>query len=92
MARIRSKTSVVCDAGPIIHLDELECLYLMEDFEKVFVPAVVRTEVLTHRSVAFEDSKVRWEEIADQSPVEERFPSNVRHFDTIEGLGVQKPY
>jgi hypothetical protein len=42
----RSKTSVVCDAGPIIHLDELECLHLMEDFEKVFVPDVVRKEVL----------------------------------------------
>ena len=38
MGRIRSKTSVVCDAGPIIHLDELECLHLMEDFERVFVP------------------------------------------------------
>jgi hypothetical protein len=23
VARIRSKTSVVCDAGPIIHIDEL---------------------------------------------------------------------
>jgi len=23
---------VVCDAGPLIHLDELECLILLKDF------------------------------------------------------------
>jgi len=85
MARIRSKTSVVCDAGPIIHLDELECLYLMEDFEKVFVPTVVRKEVLTHRSVTFEDENVRWEEIPDQSPVEERFRTVYRVFSLDAG-------
>ena len=70
MGRIRSKTSVVCDAGPIIHLDELECLHLMEDFERVFVPDVVRKEVLTYRDVAFEDSDVRWSGISHQFPVE----------------------
>jgi len=59
MGRIRSKTSVVCDAAPIIHLDELQRLHLMEDFEKVFVPEIVRKEVLTHRGVAFKDSNVR---------------------------------
>ena len=26
MAKIRSKTVVVCDAGPLIHLDEVGCL------------------------------------------------------------------
>ena len=64
MGRIRSKTSVVCDAGPIIHLDELECLHLMEDFERVFVPDVVRKEVLTYRDVALLEeviSRVRHE-------------------------------
>lgn len=70
MGRIRSKTSVVCDAGPIIHLDELECLHLMEDFESVFAPDVVRKEVLTYRGVAFEDSNVRWTGISHQFPVE----------------------
>lgn len=85
MARIRSKTIVVCDAGPIIHLDELECLYLMEDFEKLFVPAVVRTEVLTHRSVAFEDANVRWEGIPDQSPVEEHFRTVYKVFSLDAG-------
>ncbi len=85
MARIRAKTSVVCDAGPIIHLDELECLYLMEDFEKVFVPTVVQKEVLTHRGVVFEDANVRWEEIPDQSPVEEPFRTVYRVFSLDAG-------
>jgi len=33
MERIRSKTAVVCDAGPIIHLDEVGCLSLLNDFK-----------------------------------------------------------
>ena len=85
MARIRSKTSVVCDAGPIIHLDELHCLYLMEDFEKVFVPTVVRKEVLIYRSAAFENANVRWEEIPDQSPVEEHYQTVFRVFSLDSG-------
>lgn len=48
MGKIKSQTHIVCDAGPIIHLDELDCLYLLEDFEKVVVPEVVRREVLQH--------------------------------------------
>lgn len=92
MARSRSKTSVVCDAGPIIHLDELECLYLMEDFEKVFLPTVVKKEVLTHRSIAFEDANVRWEEIPDQSPVEERFRTVYRVFALDAGEAAALSY
>jgi hypothetical protein len=35
----------VCDAGPIIHLDELACLHLMTDFSSVLVPNGVCEEV-----------------------------------------------
>ena len=34
-------TLVVCDAGPLIHLDEVECLSLLTDFAEVLVPNVV---------------------------------------------------
>lgn len=85
MARIRSKINVVCDAGPIIHLDELACLYLMEDFEKAFVPSVVKKEVLTHRTIAFDDSNVRWEEIPNKSPGEEHFQTMCRVFSLDAG-------
>jgi predicted nucleic acid-binding protein len=40
---------VVCDAGPLIHLDELGCLNLLTDFSDVLVPAKVWAEVGRHR-------------------------------------------
>ena len=45
----KTKPVVVADAGPIIHLDELGCLDVMMDFEKVYVPDAVWQEVLIHR-------------------------------------------
>lgn len=44
-----SATLVVCDAGPMIHLDELGCLDLLEDFSEVLVPQAVWQEVRRHR-------------------------------------------
>lgn len=40
---------VVCDAGPLIHLDELEALDLLADFAEVMVPDAVWREVERHR-------------------------------------------
>lgn len=40
---------VVCDAGPLIHLDELGCLDLLSDFSEVLVPEAVWREVRQHR-------------------------------------------
>lgn len=40
---------VVCDAGPLIHLDELDSLDLLSDFAQVFVPNGVWLEVEKHR-------------------------------------------
>ncbi len=71
MVTNRSKTEVVCDAGPIIHLDELDCLKLMGDFARVFVPDVVKKEVLAHRRVKFDDSDVRWIEISHELSIVE---------------------
>jgi len=36
---------VVCDAGPLIHLDELGCLNLLNDFSQVLIPEQVWQEV-----------------------------------------------
>lgn len=50
---------VVCDAGPLIHLDQLGCLDLLSDFSVVLVPDAVWSEVLKHRAprdrLAFEE-------------------------------------
>ena len=40
---------VVCNAGPIIHLDQLGCLDLLSDFPSLLVPNEVWQEVLKHR-------------------------------------------
>ena len=42
--------AAVADAGPLIHLDELDALPLLAGFTEVLVPAVVSTEVSRHRS------------------------------------------
>ena len=48
---------VVCDAGPLIHLDQLACLDLLADFSRFVVPDVVWREVEHHRPTAL-DQKV----------------------------------
>jgi predicted nucleic acid-binding protein len=45
--------AVVCDAGPLIHLDELGVLHLLGDFAALWVPAIVRSEVERHRPSLF---------------------------------------
>lgn len=40
---------VVCDAGPLIHLDQLDSLDLISDFDPLLVPEEVWAEVLHHR-------------------------------------------
>ena len=51
----KSSTKVVCDAGPFIHLDELNCLELLADFEEIVLPLVVEKEILDHRLSALQD-------------------------------------
>lgn len=46
--------AVVCDAGPLIHLDELDSVDLLSDFHDVLVPDAVWNEVVRHRPHALE--------------------------------------
>jgi predicted nucleic acid-binding protein len=85
MARTRSQIGVVCDAGPIIHLDELGCLHLMGDFDKALVPDAVRREVLKHRAITFEEVRVKWVGISQKRAVEEPLGTMCRVFSLDEG-------
>ena len=40
---------VVLDAGPIIHLDELQCLRLLAGFQALYIPSAVWQEIVHHR-------------------------------------------
>lgn len=54
---------VVCDAGPLIHLDELGCVDLLADFPQVLVPLAVWDEVAKHRPRAVTYSNVRFQKV-----------------------------
>jgi predicted nucleic acid-binding protein len=49
VAKTDPSPEVVCDAGPLIHLDELDCLDLLADFASILVPEAVWHEVAHHR-------------------------------------------
>ena len=59
---------VVCDAGPLIHLDELGCLTLLADFREVLVPVTVWREVETHRPTALTHPQVALRQVVPQEP------------------------
>ncbi|MES1244354.1 MAG: DNA-binding protein [Acidobacteriota bacterium] len=60
----------VADAGPLIHLDELDSLDLLADFASVLVPDAVWNEVQRHRPRALDGSRCRLERQAGTSPQE----------------------
>ena len=51
---------VVADAGPLIHLDELNALDVLSDYAQVQVPDAVWQEVEHHRPTALCHPAVRW--------------------------------
>ena len=54
MGKTKSALQAVCDAGPLIHLDELGCIELLGDFDRVVIAQAVRDEVHRHRPRALE--------------------------------------
>ena len=54
--------TVVLDAGPVIHLDEIGCLHLLTDFKRLLLPGAVSQEIESHRSVVFQ-SNVLFEKV-----------------------------
>ena len=59
---------VICDAGPIIHLDELDCLDLLADFSQVLVPKAVWHEVQRHRPTACHHRSVLLQRVSPDTP------------------------
>jgi predicted nucleic acid-binding protein len=55
---IKSSVKVICDAGPIIHLDEINCLNLLNDFEEIILPFSVEREIELHRPTALPGSRL----------------------------------
>lgn len=74
---------VVCDAGPLIHLDEIDCLDLLADFERVLVPEQVWEEVLRHRTSFFEAPFLN--RLSVEIPSDPIFQSSFRSFGLDQG-------
>jgi predicted nucleic acid-binding protein len=58
---------VVCDAGPLIHLDELGRVALLDDFNEVLVPSAVWSEVTRHRPGALTVAGVPFRQVSTSS-------------------------
>jgi len=56
-------SEAVLDAGPLIHLAELQALDVLGDFSQLYVPAAVRQEVLTYQSKLFEMSSLPFHDV-----------------------------
>ena len=55
--------NVILDAGPIIHLDEIDSLHLLLDFKKLIIPDAVWREVEYHRPSVFKHKDVNFEKV-----------------------------
>jgi predicted nucleic acid-binding protein len=75
----------VLDAGPLIHLDEIESLRLVEGFREVLLPEIVEREALLHRPNLRLDSIPGLVRIARQSAIPESLLVMAREFGLHEG-------
>jgi predicted nucleic acid-binding protein len=76
----KSERIVICDAGPVVHLDELDCLDLLSDFEKVIVPERVRQEIEHVRQSALEKPWMSFTIIGRRSDFDSGLLTMVRTF------------
>jgi predicted nucleic acid-binding protein len=65
-----NKTIVICDTGPVLHLDELECLYLLKDFHQVILPETVVREIEEHRPGMLKNQFVPFKTVSISFPVD----------------------
>jgi predicted nucleic acid-binding protein len=76
---------VVCDAGPLIHLDELNSFDLLSDFADVLIPDAVWREVQMHRPGVLTKSGVILSRIAPRKPVSPQLASLAQVFSLHAG-------
>jgi len=92
----KSPLRVICDAGPIIHLDELDCLDLLNDFKEIILPATVTKEIKRNRKLALEKIRRKFIELPGKKPRNEQLLTMCQVFSLdigeIEALAVLEKY
>lgn len=87
---------VVCDAGPIIHLDELGCLPLLNDFADILVPNSVWQEVCQNRPTAVTAPGVSFRiitrELKNSPEIEVLLKAFTLHAGEYDALKIAKEY
>jgi predicted nucleic acid-binding protein len=78
---------IICDAGPLIHLDELDCIDLLSDFDAVLIPNQVWQEVQNHRPTALTHDMLKLQRVTVSIDTSAAFQSLV-HRLTLD-LGEQ---
>lgn len=66
MARTEPRAAVAVEAGPLIHLHELDALDLLQDFARVFVPETVWDELADRRPAVLRRQAMRLQRVALQ--------------------------
>lgn len=79
--------TVVCDAGPIIHLHELDSLSLLADFAQLLVPEQVWQEVEQHRPKALAQPNLSLQKMSVVISPQTTFQTLIQTFSL--GLGEQ---
>ena len=80
MAAIEDWPVAICDAGPLIHLDEIGCVDLLADFQTLLIPEQVRAEVVRHRRSALEAPALAYRCVPVTISSEAQFRAIVRSF------------
>lgn len=92
----KSPFDIVCDAGPLIHLDEVGCLSLLNDFNDILIPEQVWQEVLQNRPSALNDSQIPLHsvpvEISAQNPFKTLFRALSLNLGEQAALSLMEKY
>jgi len=85
MAKTKSNIKAICDAGPVIHLDELNCLNLLCDFQEIILADTVWQEVKHHRPTALKNTDIPFVRSAREHPKDELLRTMCRIFSLDAG-------
>lgn len=85
MAKTKSNIRAICDAGPVIHLDELNCLNLLCDFQEIILSDTVWGEIKHHRPTALKNTDIPFIRSPREYPKDEFLRTMCRIFSLDAG-------
>ena len=94
MAMNKLNIKVICDAGPVIHLDELNNLELLCNFQEIILTDTVWNEIQYHRPEALKNKNIHFLRVSQNYPESELLRTMCRIFSLdageIEALAVME--